>query len=112
MFVLVRRETKNPLVIHLGLALAEIICVSAFYIELHRALGGNRLSWAYVFEWPIFAAYGVYVWKKLLSDERRERDPAPESKVEPRTDPVSDEALRAYNDYLRRVHGERADDDG
>ena len=105
-----RRETKNPLVIHLGLVLAEIICVSAFYVELRRALGGNSLSWAYVFEWPIFAAYGVYVWKKLLSDERRDRDTAEPASEQPRAEPADDDALGAYNDYLRRVHGEHAHD--
>ena len=96
--MLVRPETKNPLVIHLGLVLAEAICISAFYVEIRRAIGGNRLSWAYVFEWPIFAAYGVYVWKKLLSDEPRGDDSE------------HDESLAAYNEYLRRVHGDGGDD--
>ncbi len=101
----VRRETKNPLVIHLGLVLAEAICLSAFYVEIRRAIGGNHLSWAYVFEWPIFAAYAIYVWKKLLSDERP-ASPTPSPRHEP-AKPVEDhDALDAYNEYLRRVHGE------
>ena len=25
--------------------------------QLERALGGNTLSWAYTFEWPLFAIY-------------------------------------------------------
>ena len=103
-----RPETKNPLVIHLGLVLAEAICISAFYVEIRRAIGGNRLSWAYVFEWPIFAAYGVYVWKKLLSDERSQ-SPQPASDVPRANDSEHDESLAAYNDYLRRVHGDDGD---
>ncbi len=101
--MLVKRETKNPLVIHMGLVLAEAICFSAFYVEIRRAMGGNRLSWAYVFEWPIFAGYAVYVWKKLLSDERRESSQrvASESST-PRDEP--DDSLAAYNEYLRSVH--------
>ncbi len=109
-FVLVQRETKKPLVIHLGLAFAETICGSAFYVELRRALDGNRLSWAYVFEWPIFAVYALYVWKKLLSDERREHEASVGSTVEPTSEPGADDALHAYNDYLRRVHGDRSSD--
>jgi len=31
--------------IHLGLVLAELVCLSAFIIEISRALGGNDLSW-------------------------------------------------------------------
>lgn len=36
--------------------------------QLGRALGGNTLSWAYTFEWPLFAAYAVYVWWQLIHD--------------------------------------------
>lgn len=90
----------------MGLLLAEVICLSAFYIEIRRAIGGNHLSWAYVFEWPIFAGYAVYVWKKLLSDERAPSpDRAPEIRSAPPGEP--DAALERYNDYLRSVHGER-----
>ena len=94
----------------MGLLLAEVICLSAFYIEIRRAMGGNHLSWAYVFEWPIFAGYAVYVWKKLLSDERTPSpDPTLEVRIEPPSEP--DVALERYNDYLRSVHGERDDAD-
>ncbi len=34
--------------------------------QVYRATGGNELSWAYVFEWPFFAAYAVYMWWRLL----------------------------------------------
>ncbi len=34
--------------------------------QVYRATDGNELSWAYVFEWPFFAAYAVYMWWRLL----------------------------------------------
>jgi hypothetical protein len=37
--------------------------------QLHRAESGNELSWAYTFEWPIFAVCGVLFWAKSLRDE-------------------------------------------
>src|SRR5215469_15593444 len=37
--------------------------------QLHRALAGNGLSWAYTFEWPIFAVFGVVFWAKTIRDE-------------------------------------------
>jgi hypothetical protein len=95
-------STKRILGIHFGLFLAEAICVSAFVLELHRALSGNTLSWAYVFEWPIFAVYALYLWRKLLNDERR--GPRPSS---PATPEESDDKLADYNDYLRRIHDEK-----
>jgi len=39
--------------------------------QLHRALAGNTLSWAYTFEWPLFAIFAVYFWVKSLRDELR-----------------------------------------
>jgi len=63
-------ETKNAFRINLGLFLAELICIPAFIVELKRALDGNTLSWAYVFEWPLLGLYAVYMWRKLLQDER------------------------------------------
>lgn len=39
--------------------------------QFHRAEGGNELSWAYTFEWPLFAIFGVYFWAKSLRDELR-----------------------------------------
>jgi len=39
--------------------------------QLHRALSGNELSWAYTFEWPLFAIFGGYFWVKSLRDELR-----------------------------------------
>jgi hypothetical protein len=90
--------TKSTFKINLGLFLAELICIPAFLFELKRALGGNTLSWAYVFEWPLLGGYAVYMWKKLLQDERgeRTRPPVVFDKVDPKLD--------AWNAYLASVH--------
>ena len=39
--------------------------------QFHRAEGGNALSWAYTFEWPIFTIFGVIFWAKTIIDEYR-----------------------------------------
>ena len=54
--------------LHATLAAGLALCISAFVFEVGRALGGNSLSWAYVFEWPIFAVFAVYMWWNLLHD--------------------------------------------
>jgi hypothetical protein len=48
--------------------------------QLHRAESGNELSWAYTFEWPLFAIFGGYFWVKSLRDElRSQASPDPTS---------------------------------
>jgi len=44
--------------------------------QITRALGGNTLSWAYVFEWPLFAGYAVYMWWRLVHESAVEPPPA------------------------------------
>jgi hypothetical protein len=41
--------------------------------QYHRAIGGNGLSWAYTFEWPMFACFGVVFWVRTIRDEFRIR---------------------------------------
>jgi hypothetical protein len=100
----VSEKNKRILGIHLGLAFAEILCLSGFIFEFLRARSGNTLSWAYVFEWPIFGGYAVYMWRRLLREEKGEG-------LAPRERPVtrSDENLDAYNEYLRKVHNGSSD---
>ncbi|MDE3138600.1 MAG: hypothetical protein KGL05_02025 [Acidobacteriota bacterium] len=71
--------------------------MSAFVIEMSRALSGNTLSWAYVVEWPVLGVYAIYMWKKLLKEE----PPATPSSSPHGED---DEKLRAWNEYLRELH--------
>jgi hypothetical protein len=90
--------------------------------QLHRAEAGNALSWAYTFEWPLFAIFAVVFWAKTIRDEvhppaeAQPRDavalpggiPAPPpgsprpagDDEEPGED---DEELAAYNAYLARL---------
>ncbi|HWD95582.1 MAG TPA: hypothetical protein VG246_04090 [Acidimicrobiales bacterium] len=92
-------QSKNIFRIHLGLFLAELICIPAFIIEMNRALDGNALSWAYVFEWPALGGYAIYMWRKMILDERGQVKPkrakGPDT-VDPR--------LEEWNAYLASVH--------
>ncbi len=99
-----RQERRR---VHLGLALAELICVSAFVFELERALSGNELSWAYVFEWPIFGGYAIYMWRKLLDEQPALQNEA----VVTEPDEAQDLQLLAWNEYLEQAHAhDRATD--
>ena len=60
-------------------------CVALTWWQASRALGGNTLSWAYTFEWPIFGAYAVFMWWKLL----HEPDPGAGATLEPADPPAA-----------------------
>lgn len=68
--------------------------------QVDRALSGNTLSWAYVFEWPLFAGYLVYMRVRLGRDGA-DRPPRAED------DERESAELEAYNRYLADL----ADDD-
>jgi hypothetical protein len=61
--------------------------------QLDRALGGNTLSWAYTFEWPLFAGYAVYVWWQLIHDQT--------AAVPRRTQPTADVEPGSVADHSR-----------
>ena len=95
--------------------------------QLHRALSGNGLSWAYTFEWPLFAVFAVVFWAKTIKDEFRikrgevsgstgsaaDEDDLPvsvravQARVgSPEHQEDEDEELGAYNAYLARLNAE------
>jgi hypothetical protein len=76
--------------------------------QLHRAESGNSLSWAYTFEWPLFAIFAVYFWVKTVRDEvyppgqgkPRDAFALPGGGAEPAGD---DEELAPCDAYLARL---------
>jgi hypothetical protein len=92
--------------------------------QFHRALAGNGLSWAYTFEWPLFAGFAVVFWARTIRDEFRIRrgigvgpEPAePDLPIGIAARPPSeagldygdddDPELQAYNAYLARLNSE------
>jgi len=94
--------------------------------QFHRAESGNGLSWAYTFEWPIFAVFAVVFWAKTIRDELK--PPAAPAEAEGIELPASagaaagpgsggrngqggrageeaeDPELAAYNAYLARLN--------
>ncbi len=54
---------------HLEFAFLVIGCLAGGWWQLHRALGGNGLSWFYTFEWPILAAVAIGGWWHLVHED-------------------------------------------
>ncbi len=77
--------------------------------QLHRALSGNELSWAYTFEWPLFAIFGVYFWVRTVREELRlaaERRAAPAEAGPAEAVPTAADEARAKEDYLAQLRAE------
>jgi len=96
--------------------------------QFQRAEGGNALSWAYTFEWPIFTIFGVIFWAKTIIDEYRSPGRAANAgvgaaltQVESMALPTgahtpaghddqadADPELAAYNSYLAKLNSRTA----
>lgn len=95
-----------------------VVLVVAFlwlgWWQIGRARSGNLLSFGYAVEWPLFAAFVVFVWVREIRDElRRDLPPAPP----PAAPPVPAE-LAGQDGYLpftapaaRSAAGAGADDE-
>jgi DNA-binding transcriptional regulator of glucitol operon len=98
--------------------LVALVLVVAFLLlgwwQYTRATDGNTLSWGYMFQWPVFAGFVVFLWwreVKLAVKPEQAPAPAPERSVDvgrPIRVPSrrahqpgdDDPELVAYNDYL------------
>jgi hypothetical protein len=122
-----RAVTLNVVLIVLLPAFA-LLC----YWQVRRAVSGNELSWAYVFEWPFFGAYAVFVWWRLVhqtpdkSEAHLPSEPLPGQEAaldEPSQERSAQDAalaaqgaersaeeaeLAAYNRYLAELHASGA----
>ena len=96
--------TKQNLRYHAAFLPAVCFCLAAGWFELTRAREGHTIAWVYVFEWPLFAAAGTYLWWRLRHDDLT---------TEPDLDPAAmddpdDADLRAWRAYVDRLE---SDDD-
>jgi DNA-binding transcriptional regulator of glucitol operon len=104
----------------LGLHAIAVVLCGAFigfgWWQYDRAQEGNDRSWAYTFEWPIFAIFVIVMWVKMIRDEKAGVAPAPKVIEEPaeaavkreiiRRQEEEDPALAAYNRYLARLNSQ------
>ena len=121
--------TRKAVLLHSILLILVPSFVALFWWQVQRVRQGNGLSWAYVFEWPFFLGYAVYLWWKLVHEQDEPgAAPAPTSSSAPATHGAvgadaagsvgagdapaaaddspaeQDEELAAYNRYLAQLH--------
>jgi hypothetical protein len=72
--------------------------------QLHRAESGNELSWAYTFEWPLFAIFAVYFWGKSVHEELGLRQDA--GRADDAGSGDASETGESADAYLQRLRAE------
>jgi hypothetical protein len=65
-----RTSWWSPRAIGLHVTVLVVVpgCIALCWWQVDRALSGNDLSWAYVFEWPFFAGYAAFLWWRLVHE--------------------------------------------
>ncbi len=103
-----RVSGTSAIKLHVTLVLGLALCAAAFWFELGRAEGGNELSWAYVFEWPLLGLFAVYMWWRFLHPGftiRRVRE-------RPAIAPEYQGMLQAWQGELRKLERDRGNEEG
>lgn len=112
---------------HLLALVMTATCLALGWWQFSRAADGNSISWGYMFQWPVFGGFVVFIWVREMQLARRkaagepltEAEPEPESRaplapgapvtlgrpVRVAVTPAGaggapDPELDAYNDYL------------
>ena len=115
--------------LHAALIVIVPGCLIAGWWQLHQALAGNSLSWAYTFEWPCFAVIASVAWWHLIHEDPAQRAvrlrpdlatvrPVPVAAAEPDDEPVWSPELRrrvamaARREYEAHLERQSADGPG
>lgn len=61
--------SRRAILYHLLLVLIVPSCLIAGWWQVHRAAGGNTLSYAYSVEWPVFAIVACIGWWQLIHED-------------------------------------------
>ncbi len=112
--------SRRALKLHVVILIVVPAFLALCFWQLSRALDGNTLSWAYVFEWPLFAAYAVYMWWRFVHEAAEEGSPPADAGADSGSQTAPDAAqptapaagsqeaeedqeLAAYNAYLAQL---------
>lgn len=69
-----RLWTPAWIVRHVAMVVLVVGFCGLGWWQISRAAAGNTLSWAYAVEWPIFAAFVVFVWWREVRHALRPTD--------------------------------------
>ena len=112
-----RLLTRGWLLGHALVWTAVAVCLALGWWQAGRAAEGNTLSWAYTFEWPLFAIFTIVLWVREMRATLRGEHPPPAKVAQaPRRGPVItrreanlDDGDADYNRYLASLNEKEAE---
>lgn len=90
--------------LHAVLVVGLSAAAFATWFEWTRAQSGHEVAWVYTFEWPVLGAFGIYLWWRLLTGDRRPAHEADDTPPAPVAPAEPDAELAAWQAYLERLH--------
>lgn len=63
-----RNRQRDFWTLHVPLVLVLILCTVVTVIEFRRANEGVWRAWIYLFEWPLIAAFAVWMWYRFTHE--------------------------------------------
>lgn len=79
-----RLLTPRWIAVHLATVLLVIAFLALGWWQLSRAeAGGNPSSFGYMLEWPVFAAFVIFLWAREVRAVLRRGDPSAAGPAEP-----------------------------
>jgi hypothetical protein len=108
-----RSRTRDLWQLHIPLVLVLTLCTVITVIEYRRATDGVWRAWVYLFEWPMIAAFSVWMWHRFRTEGNPARGMSKRwqervARIEAEYDAeqaarAADPELAAWRDYQERV---------
>lgn len=102
---------------HVVVALLFLGCLwlGRWQLDRFESATGGPQNLAYALQWPVFAAFGLWFWYRVLRDARGQRERPTRRRVDERdaaqdfhaviqADEAADPVLADYNRYLASLH--------
>ncbi|EOM75176.1 transcriptional regulator [Rhodococcus rhodnii] len=114
-----RRTNRVALVVLVVVGAASCLALGYWQWTRFESVGGDGQNLGYAFQWPLFAAFFIYAYRRFVKLEDAQSDPEPDTDDEPREIPPDllppiptataetadqdDRARVEYNAYLEEL---------